>query len=334
MEYKEIYKSNLSGAYLFYGEEKFLMNDALDYIKKKYINQGLETFNYVVYEGKDLSERELVSACETLPVMNEKRVIFVKDAISFSEIISDDFFSFIKNLGDFIILIFIDSDSTLNKVKKFYKYFQKNKRNIEFPKLKGRDIYKFAEVYFAKNGKNISNSDLSYFIAKSNYGSRNIDISLYDLKNEMDKIIALAEKDITHNIIDASITENADTNIFKFLDFMCMKDTENALIEFRNLHYLNEPLPKILFMFTRTVRNLINYKTLHNAHYRDSDIMKELKVSPFEFKKIIGFSRNFSIDFLYEFYKKILRIDESIKSSGMKDNVLFEMLIVEFTKGL
>ena len=332
MEYREIYSSDLKGAYLFYGEEKFLIDDACDYIVKKYINPGMETFNYAVYDGKDLPEREIISACETLPVMNDRRVVIVKDAASFSENVNDSFYDFLNKIGDFTILIYIDSDLSLNKTRKFYRYFQKKKRNIEFSKLKGRDIYKFAEVYFAKADKKISNSDLSYFIAKSNYGSRNADVSLYDLKNEMDKLIALSDKSsITRNIIDASMTENTDTNIFKFLDCMCMRDTEGALNEFRNLHSLNEPVPKILFMLTRTVRNLIVYKTLYNANYRDSEIMKEMGVSPFEFKKVAGFSRNFSIEFLYDFYRKILEVDELIKSSSAQDLVLFEMLIVEFT---
>lgn len=332
MDYKDIYRLDLKGAYLFYGDEKLLIDNAVEYISKKYINQGMETFNLTNFEGKDLSEEKLISSCETLPIMNEKRVIFVKDVASFSDNVSDDFYEFLNSLGDFIILVFLDTTDSLNKVKKFYKFFKKNKREVEFSKLKGRDIYKFVEGYIARKNKKISNVDLSYLISKSSYNSRNVDISLYDLKNEIDKIIALAGSgNITKRVIDDSITENTDTNIFMFLDNMCEKNTEGALKEYRNLHFLNEPIQKILVMLTRQVRLIIIYKTLSTARYSQTDIMKEMGVGSFEYKKISKFAKNFEVEFLYDFYKNLLKIDEMIKTSGGLDNVLFEMLIVEFT---
>ncbi|MBP2024774.1 DNA polymerase III subunit delta [Peptoniphilus stercorisuis] len=332
MDYKEIYKNELSGAYLFYGIEKLLIDNACDYIVKKYINNGMEIFNLTNFEGKDLDAKDIMSACETLPVMNEKRVIFVKDVAAFSENVSDEFYDFLDNLADYVIIIFLDTNDNLNKVKKFYKYFSKRKRNVEFTQLKGRDIYKFVEGYIARKNKKIYNVDLSYLISKSSYGSRNVDISLYDLKNEIDKIIALTKTDtITREIIDSSLTENTDTNIFMFLDAMCERDTEKALIEFRNLHSLNEPIQKILFMLTRQVRLLIIYKTLSFARYRESDIMSEMGVKKYEYSKIQRFSRNFKLEFLYDFYKMILEFDEKIKTSSGEDLILFEMLIVKFT---
>lgn len=332
MDYKDIYRIDLNGAYLFYGEEKLLIENAIEYVEKKYIAPGMDVFNLTTFEGKDLTEDELISSCETLPVLNEKRIIFVKDVASFSENVSDKFFKNLDKLGDFIILIFIDTTSSLNKVKKFYKYFQKNNRNVEFQKLKGRDIYKFAEGYIARKNKGISNVDLSYLISKSSYSSRNIDISLYDLKNEIDKIISLTEGEkITKRVIDSSITENTDTNIFLFLDYMCEKNTEMSLKEYQNLHFLNEPIQKILVMLTRQVRLLIVYKTLSKAKYRESEIMAEMGVKSYEYKKISKSSRNFDIDFLYEFHKKLSNTDEMIKTSSGLESVLFEMLIVEFT---
>lgn len=332
MDYKEIYKNELSGAYLFYGIEKLLIDNACDYIVKKYINNGMEIFNLTNFEGKDLDAKDIMSACETLPVMNEKRVIFVKDVAAFSENVSDEFYDFLDNLADYVIIIFLDTNDNLNKVKKFYKYFSKRKRNVEFTQLKGRDIYKFVEGYITRKNKKIYNVDLSYLISKSSYGSRNVDISLYDLKNEIDKIIALTKTDtITREIIDSSLTENTDTNIFMFLDAMCERDTEKVLIEFRNLHSLNEPIQKILFMLTRQVRLLIIYKTLSFARYRESDIMSEMGVKKYEYSKIQRFSRNFKLEFLYDFYKMILEFDEKIKTSSGEDLILFEMLIVKFT---
>ena len=332
MDYKNVKTELLSGPYLFYGEEKLLIDNAVEFITKKYVSPGMETFNLTNFEGKDLKADDLIASCETLPILNEKRVIFVKDAGAFSESVSDKIFNDLDRIGDFVILIFIDTNDSVNKTKKFYKYFQKNKRNVNFEKLKGRDIFKFAENYILSKNKKISNSDLSYFISKSSYSSRNVDISLYDLKNEMDKIISLTEGvSITRRVIDDSITQSTDTNIFMFLDYMCERNTEMAFKEFRNLHYLNEPIQKIIVMLTRQIRLLIIYKTLSSAHYREQEIMDEMGVKSYEYKKISRYSGNFKLDFLYNFYKKLLKLDEIIKTSAGSENTLFEMIIVEFT---
>lgn len=333
MQYRDLYKEEISGAYLFYGKEKLLIDNTVEYISKKYIDKGMETFNLAFFEGKNLTEDKLISSCETLPIMNDKRLIFVKDASSFSDDLSKEFYNFLDNIGDFCILIFLDSDNNLNKVKSFYKYFSKRKRNVEFSKLNNREIFNFVEGYINRKGFKISKTDLSYLVSKSSYNSRNIDMTLYDLKNELDKLISLSKDNVVKkSTIDGSVTENADSNIFSFLDALSGKDTETALIEYKNLHLLNEPTQRILFMFIRQVRNLISYKELKKAVYKDAEIMTEIGIKQYEYSKISKAANNFDLKFLYNFYKELLTVDETIKTSSVVDDVLLEMLIVEFTK--
>lgn len=334
LEYKKIYTNDISGAYLFYGDEKFLMDNALIYIIKKYIKEDFKTFNLTYLDGKTLKVEDIISASETLPVFAEKRLLIIRNINSFIDELEKSFYDFLDGLGDFLILIFLDSDNEVNKSKKFYKYFKKNNRNIEFSKLKGRDVFKFVEGYLTRKGYKINSSNLSYLISKSGYNSKNLDMTLFDLKNEIDKILSLSKTDvIDKNLIDSSMTDNTDTNIFNFLDAISSKNTNRALIEYNNLHSLNEPVNKILYMFIRQVRNLIRYKELSQAGYNKNDIMKEMNIKSYEFGKVASYSKNFiSNDFLYKFYKNLLEVDINLKTTSIPENILMEMLIIEFTK--
>ena len=72
MNYKKIYRdSDHSGAYLFFGPEKYLMENAVGYLINKYV-KGTEAFNYTKFKGSDVKPEDLISACETYPVMNDK----------------------------------------------------------------------------------------------------------------------------------------------------------------------------------------------------------------------------------------------------------------------
>ncbi|RVU55344.1 DNA polymerase III subunit delta [Anaerosphaera multitolerans] len=333
MKYRELYKMELSGAYLFYGSEKLLIDNAVEYISKKYIPKGMETFNLAFFEGKALTEEKLIAFCETLPIMSDKRVIFVKDVTAFSENVTKDFGSFLDKIGDFCILVFLDSENSLNKTKSFYKYFSKRKRNVEFGKLDSREVLRFVEGYIVRKGYTITKTDLSYLVSKSSYNSKNIEMTLYDLKNELDKMLSLSVGEVVNKaLIDESLTENTDSNIFNFLNALTNKDTEGALKEYRNLHLLNEPVQKILFMFIRQVRILISYIELKGSMYKDVEIMNEIGIKQYEYGKIAKVAHNFKVDFLYDFYKRLLIVDESLKTSSVMEDVLLETLIVEFTK--
>ena len=72
---EDIKKGNLKKVYLFYGEEEFLMDYSLKVIKDKYIDSGLESLNYIVFEGKDTPLDSIYNACETLPFMSQKRIV-------------------------------------------------------------------------------------------------------------------------------------------------------------------------------------------------------------------------------------------------------------------
>ncbi|WP_036729716.1 DNA polymerase III subunit delta [Peptoniphilus mikwangii] len=333
MQYREIYKKDISGAFLFYGYERLLMDNAIEYVKKKYVSRGMETFNLSLYDGNNLTEDKLMSSCETLPVMNDKRVIFVKGANAFSESVTKEFYKFLDNIGEFLILVFLDEDNKIDKTKTFYKYFSKNNRAIEFPKLSGKDIFNFIEGYLVRKGFDISKSDISYLSLKSGYDSKNLDMTLYDLKNELDKMLVLSEvKKIDREVIDRSMTQNADSNIFNFLDALCNKNTEKSLMEFKKLHLLNEPIERIFSMIVRQVRLLIMYGDLKSNGYKDVQAMNYMGIKQYEYSKISKFSHNFDLKFLYQFYEKLLNIDEYFKTTQLSKYILLEMLIVEFTK--
>ena len=49
---KLIKADNLMPAYLFIGAEEYLMNEAIEKVKSKFIEPSLESLNYSIVEGK------------------------------------------------------------------------------------------------------------------------------------------------------------------------------------------------------------------------------------------------------------------------------------------
>lgn len=332
MNYKKIYRdSDHSGAYLFFGQEKYLMENAVGYLINKYV-KGTEVFNYTKFKGSEAKPEDIISACETYPVMNDKKIVLVRDLVDFlsENDLKDSFYDFLYNLSDFVILIFWDT-ANIKKTTKFYKAFKKKDRDMDFAKLNPVDLNNFVKGYFIRKGKEISQSEVSLFIGESGYNSKNEDVSLLDLKTEMDKIASHAKnKKISREDISSTITENIDTNIFKFLDAMMGRSREESLKELHNLYKLGEPSLKIFTMIIRQVKNLLSYKILSTKNISQNDIMNKMEVKNFELKKIRDFERNFSKEFLINFYEELIKTDELFKTSSIDEKLIMETLIVKY----
>ncbi|MDU1953960.1 MAG: DNA polymerase III subunit delta [Peptoniphilus lacydonensis] len=332
MNYKKIYKDKEhSGAYLFYGKEKYLIENAVIYLINKYV-KGTEAFNYTKFKGSEVKPEDIISACETYPVMNEKKIVIVRDVCDFlsENNIKNSFYDFLDNISDFVILIFWDT-ANIKKTTKFYKEFKKKDRDIEFGKLSQVDLNNFVKGYFIRKGKEIGPSETSFFIAESGYNSKNEDMSLLDLKTEMDKIVSLSgEKRIKRDDIEKSITENIDSNIFKFLDAMMNRNSERAIIELNNLYKLNEPSLKIFTMIIRQVKNFLSYKILSVKKMSQSEIIRKMDVKKYEYGKIQSTHRNFTKEFLTNFYEELIDADQMLKTSSIDEKIIMETLVIKY----
>ncbi len=320
MNVKELYNEDLYGAYLLYGKEVLLIENAVDYLKNKYVDKSFDAFNLV-----SVSDFEnLVESCETLPVMSNKKLIIVSELEEFEKNLLDvdRTLKYLETIPEYSIVIFIDENSKLNKSKKFYKFFKKKKRTVEFDKVSPQEVTRFVNIYFNRENIEISPSDLNYLISKSSYNSKNLETTLMDLKNELSKF--LSYKKIDRKIIDSVLTENIDTNIFKLTDAILSRNIDTAITEFKNLYDIGEPLQKTFVLIARSVRLLMGYKKLSEKNIPDYEIMNVLGIGNFELKKVRTGSFNYKPDELVEFFKELEEIDKNIKTTSMDPYTVYE----------
>ncbi|HAE91727.1 MAG TPA: DNA polymerase III subunit delta, partial [Tissierella sp.] len=76
---KSINKESLLSVYLFVGAEEYLMNEAIESLKERYIDESLEALNYMIIDGKEMKFDNILNACETLPFMSSKKLVVIKD---------------------------------------------------------------------------------------------------------------------------------------------------------------------------------------------------------------------------------------------------------------
>ena len=70
--------------YIFYGEERYLLQTMAQRLKELLIPAGFEEFNYHRLTGKGLTVQELAETAEAMPMMAEHTLITVTDMDIFS----------------------------------------------------------------------------------------------------------------------------------------------------------------------------------------------------------------------------------------------------------
>lgn len=332
----DIRNEKLNGVYLFKGTEDYLMKEGIEKAKSKYINESMEALNYVEIDNRSADFQSILDACETLPFMSEKKMVVVTDIM---ELIGNngsqfekDLSDYIEKIGDHVILILVDKFNKLKKTTALYKRINKSDGAVEFEQLKGPELNAWILSFIKASGKDISTKDLHYFIEKSTYSDYGSEKTLYDLRNEIEKVINNSSTDyVKQENIDRVVVRNMDTNVFNLLDSINYKNTEKALLTFNDMYIIGEPVQKILFMIIRQMRLYLAFNTYRAMGYNDNEVRSKLGVKPYEFKKISTQAVKYRKNQLMYILNELLEFDKKQKTSSQDEKLAMELLIVKLS---
>lgn len=318
------------------GEEGLVIEKTIDYIVNTYIDETFKDFNYTFLNGNNLILDNFYSYLETLPFMSSKRVVIINELQDFQSRfnLNDLFFETVEGLPDDTIVIFYDSEQNLKKNTQLYKFFKKINRVVEFGKLNNYEVSNFLKRELMKNDKFISDGDLSYFIMLTGYLNKKVEMNLYDVETELEKLISYStDSNITREDIDKTIKKANDSDIFNLLNSLADKKPGDALRYLHDLYDKNEPIPSLLYMIQRRYRHMYEYSSLYQDMKRDDEIKKIVGItSDYEFKIVSQLARGRDLCELKYNLASILEVDKKLKSTSHDKLLLMEYLVVNICK--
>lgn len=340
MSYKSILediKSNsLKPVYLCYGSEEYLKSVVLKAMLDKYINASFEDLNYV-HMRENISPKDIVNACETLPFMSEKKVVVVEDYEAFTSKskgdVSDELMNYIKSPNESTCVLFYCNVEKIDNRRKIVKEIKKSGAAIELNKISERELYSWIKKEFKGKKKKIDIGSIEYLVSQIGYFDKNLEKNMYDVKNEIVKIsdYCYGKEEVLTSDIDQVITKSISNNIFALVDAIGQKNTAVCIQELNNIVANQEPIPKIMYMIIRQFRLLAEVKIFMAKGYNYADIAKEMKVQSFIVKKLTYQCAKFAKKELNDALIKCLETDKSIKTSMKSDRTAVEMLIIQLT---
>lgn len=341
MDYKDIIKNiknrNFENMYLLYGREYYLIDNAINSLKEN-LNEGMIDFNLDIIDGKETTLDQIISSIETLPFMDDKKIVIVKDfellkgkKKNFTDSDEKYLIEHLENIPQTTVLMFVVYGE-VDKRKSLVKKIDKNGLVFNCDKLSDMDLFKWVKKGFDKNSVIVDNPQIMYFIEQEGYRDKSSEKTLSDLQNEINKISSFVGKGnkVTNEVIDKLTQKKVENDIFKLIDCIGEKRSSNAMKILNDMIQEGESVLGIFAMIAKQFKIVIQVRQLQVEGYTSKIIAEKLKIHPFVAGKALKQASNFTDDIIIDMLNYILESDFKIKNGLVRDTLAVEMLVSKY----
>lgn len=321
---------------LVYGKEKYLVRWAVESICHKYIQKELKEFDLTLINGPDADVNTIINSCETLPILSEKRTVIIDDfqlieggkSKNIAEGDEKALTAYFEAVPDTCILM-ISCGEKIDKRKKLTKAVLEKGSVYEFTKLETADLKKWIIKRFKTAGKDIDPAALSKLIENSGYYDSNSDYNLYNLENDIKKILFYADEKnkITGADIDGNVSGNVDRNVFALIDLLSKGKKGDTFRMVSDMLLYGESEYGIIAMIYRQFEHILSIKQMKEKAMSFDYMKKQLGIPDFAINKLVKLSDSYSEEKLKSTLVKVFDADKNIKTGKLDSKLALEMLI-------
>lgn len=322
----DIKEKIFKNVYLIFGEEKYLKEKYEKKMTDAIVSESTKMMNFDILDGKTMEVARIKEICNTLPFMNEYRLLIVKDSQLFAEGRKNEtekLTDYIANIPKTTIILFFEEK--VDKRLKIFKEIKKIGEICEFNPLNEKELSEWILSIVQEKDKKISMDTVIYLI-------RNVGGNMDILYNEVNKLINYKkEAQITKQDIDNICTKSIESRVFDLVDAIGNKKIEQAIGIYKNLIF-NKTAPfMILSMIARQFRIILQVKYLEKKDGNIQNIARELGIRDFIVRQALAQSKNFTNKVLLEAINECLETDNKAKTGIIQDELGVEMIIIKYS---
>ncbi len=329
---KHIKQAPLSGIYLLYGQETYLVQSYTKRMVELSVEPSAQAFNLNRFEGKNFSIDELVSAAEALPVFAPVRCIVIHDFAADSVSAADqkklqELFSDFppQTLLIFSITGFVPDVKKNAKWKNFKALVEKHGVAAVFERREGAQLVKFLQSFAKGRGKTVSAKTAQEILARCSD-------DMAKLKSEMEKLCAYAPgEEITSHDVLAVTSEVVESSVFDIARALLRQDLKTALKKVDDLFYMREEPVNLLAALSSSFVDLYRAAVFIKDGIPCTQLSQyyNYRGREFRIKNAERDARRYHIPFARACIRILAQADLMLKSSRMDPRTVIEEALVK-----
>ncbi len=323
---EKIKKQEFFNFYVFYGEEKYLIESFTKKILKAFELENFLDFNFKKCFFEDLKFDELETFLYMAPVFASKRVFLLKD-VEISKLTTsfiDKLKKILKDMPETSVLILnVFKDAYSFKKTPAFKKLVEEGAFVEFLYKSEQWLFDALLKSIKKRGLFISKENLMFFIRRSTK-------SIENLKIELEKIFSFVlEGEIKREDILNLTGENVEENAFNITKNILAGNKLKALKILNDLKKIGTNDVLIFSAVSCCFVDLYRAKCAKLKGIRTSDIIKiyDYKGKEFRIKNAMLNCDAFSIEKLRKFVVLLADLDVAFKTKNVKKDLLLEKFL-------
>jgi len=323
--------------YIFHGDDEFAIAQAVEAIIAQMGDPATAEMNITRLDGRSLNLDELVRTTRSVPFLADRRLVILADPLGAmkSPKTRDRFKDILAGVPQSTALVIeihkplVDSRARRRGTKHWLeKWAEKQDGRAfmrEFPLPKGAAMSRWIQQQARERGGEF------HIQAAELLGSYVGDDPRLAVQ-EIEKLLAYVNyaRPVEADDVEELVPYAGETSVFDMVDALGRRDGRAALGLLHRLLEQDEPL-RLFGMVTRQFRLLLLTRELLDAGYREQAIAAELKISGFVVRKLLPQVRNFSLPQLEAVYRKLLEVDEAIKTGQTEGDVALDTLFAALT---
>ncbi len=325
--------------YFLFGEEEFLIDEALDAILSIAVDESTRGFNFDLLHGSDSTLQDVVERASAYPLMAERRVVVVKEidrtfSMRGKPDASSPFGRYMKNpLPSTTLVMTAAIGDVMGKgkggAKAPYNLIVDSAATVQFKKLYDREIPSWVSDRIKSLGKEIAPDALELFV---NYSGGSLRI----LSNEIEKLFTFVEarKRISLDDVRAVVGASKTYNVFELQRAIGAKNLELSVEIAEQMLRAGEPEQLILTMLTRYFTILWRLSELRVKVRDQKELARSVGISPFFLNEYLAALSRYPLADLRNAFEALLDTDLTLKSSRAEPAVVLHMMLISIVRGI
>lgn len=330
---KHIESGHLSGLYVLYGEEKYLVRrNAKKLIRKACVDDPFPAFNFQRFDGA-ASVDDIAAAVEALPFMSERKCVAVTDLTPDSLRATDNakWQELAENVPETTVLVVYQPSAVpekkATKWNAFLKIAAKHGITVQFARREGADLEKWLCGEAAKRRCELSRREARKMLELC--GS-----NMQTLHNEVEKLCAfLGEGVITPELIENMVARQTEATVYMLSRALVAGEYNRAYGLLDQMFYQKEEAPTILSVLSSAFVDMYRVRTAMQSGAPVSSLAAtfpgEYKGREFRLRNAERDVKRLSTEQLRGILSLLLKTDLALKSSKTSEQVLLEELIAQ-----
>jgi DNA polymerase-3 subunit delta len=318
--------------YFLFGNDEFAISRKLKDFESDFTDPTSAGMNTAHLEARTMSDTDLNNAVNAMPFLAKRRLVLLANpSAKYNKAPArKTFFEYIEKAPDTTRLVMYESVEPKEAAKHWIlKWAEKNDKLIQtkafmLPKL--RDM----------NGWIVNETKKQEGQIEPRAAEMLKDMVGVDTRQagmEIAKLLAYVNwaRPVNTSDVEAVCIVTSQQSVFDFVDALSNGNGKSAQHLLHRLLESEDPF-SLWGMVIRQFRLLIQAREILDGRGNKDDVARALGVHPFVAEKTTQQAGRFSVEFLEHVYRKLLTIDEGVKTGQVTLDLALDTLVVELTQ--